>query len=239
MINSPRVSIITSIYKASEFLFDFLLDVKRQSIFPNSEVLILDANEDQDNEDFKIISKFEGIPNFKYTHIGKCSVYEAWNKGVELARSPIITNWNVDDRRCVSSLEHQVNFLENNKNIDLCYGQLKISNTKNETFEDCNSNRFWPTLEGTLENQLRHNSPHCLPVWRKDVHDRFGMFDESYFSASDYDMWFRILKGGGNLKKLDEVVGVYYENSKSISRNRKTIDEALNEVFSLRKKYSI
>lgn len=239
MINSPRVSIITSIYKASEFLFDFLLDVKRQSIFPNSEVLILDANEDQDNEDFKIISKFEGIPNFKYTHIGKCSVYEAWNKGVELARSPIITNWNVDDRRCVSSLEHQVNFLENNKNIDLCYGQLKISNTKNETFEDCNSNRFWPTLEGTLENQLRHNSPHCLPVWRKDVHDRLGMFDESYFSASDYDMWFRILKGGGNLKKLDEVVGVYYENSKSISRNRKTIDEALNEVFSLRKKYSI
>ena len=238
MIDSPRVSIITSVYKASEFLFDFLLDVKRQSIFPNSEVLILDANEDQDNEDFKIISKFEGIPNFKYTHIGKCSVYEAWNKGVELARSPIITNWNVDDRRCVGSLEHQVNFLENNKDIDLCYGRLKISNIKNETFEDCKSNRFWAALDGTIENQLKHNSPHCLPVWRKDVHDRFGIFNESYFSASDYDMWFRVLKGGGCLKKLNEIVGVYYENPKSISRNRKTLEKALKEVFLIREKYS-
>ena len=78
-----------------------------------------------------------------------------------------------------------------------------------------------------------------MPVWRKDVHDRFGMFDESYFSASDYDMWFRILKGEGKLKKLDRLVGIYYENPKSISRNIKTLEKALNEVVSVRKKYSI
>lgn len=238
MIDSSRVSVITSVFKASEFLFDFFLDLKRQSIFPECEVLILDANEDVDNEDYKIISQFSSLPNIKYKHVGKCSVYEAWNKAVKLSKAPIITNWNVDDRRSVSSLEYQVNYLEKNKDVDLCYGTLKISNKKNEIFEDCKSNRFWPTYEGTLENQLKHNSPHCLPVWRKDVHDRFGMFDESYFSASDYDMWFRILQGGGNLKKLDETVGVYYENSKSISRNSKTLEKALKEVFSLRKKYS-
>ena len=82
---TPRVTVITSIYKASEFLFDFLLDVKRQSIFSESEILLLDANEDPDNEDAKTISKFKGIPNFKYSYIGKCSVYEAWNKCIKLA----------------------------------------------------------------------------------------------------------------------------------------------------------
>ena len=235
---TPRVTVITSIYKASEFLFDFLLDVKRQSIFSESEILLLDANEDPDNEDAKTISKFKGTPNFKYSYIGKCSVYEAWNKGVKLAEAPVITNWNVDDRREISSLNYQVKFLEDNKEVDLCYGLLKISNHKNEIFENCGTGRIWASLDGTLENQLKHNSPHCMPVWRKDVHDRFGMFDESYFSASDYDMWFRILKGGGKLKKLDRLVGIYYENPKSISRNRKTLEKALSEVSKVRSNYS-
>lgn len=237
MIDKFRVSVITSVYNSSDFLFDFLLDVKRQSIFPETELLLLDANKEKDNDDYKIISKFLDIENVKYHYIGECPVYKAWNVGIDLSSSPIITNWNTDDRRSWNSLQHQVEFLENNKDVDLCYGELKISSIKNETFENCKSNRFWPTFEGTIDNQFKHNSPHCLPVWRKDVHDRFGMFDESYFSAADYDMWFRILEGGGKLKKLDELVGLYYENSKSISRNPKNLREAISEVVAVRKKY--
>lgn len=239
MIDSPRVSIITSVYKCSDFLFEFFLDVKRQSIFTECELLIIDANEDVDNEDYKIISQFLSLPNIKYKHVGKCSVYEAWNIGIKLAKSEILTNWNTDDRRKWNSLGYQVEYLENNKEVDLCYGLLKISNCKNELFEDCNTGKVWASLDGNLENQLKHNSPHCMPVWRKDVHDKFGMFDESYFSASDYDMWFRILKGGGNLKKLDKLVGVYYENQKSISRNRKTLEKAMDEVRSVVEKYTV
>lgn len=238
MIDSPRVSIITSVYKCSDFLFEFFLDVKRQSIFTECELLIIDANEDVDNEDYKIISQFLSLPNIKYKHVGKCSVYEAWNIGVKLAKSEIVTNWNTDDRRKWNSLGYQVEYLENNKDVDLCYGELKVSNIKNETFEYCNSNQYWPTYEGTLENQLLHNSPHCLPVWRKDIHDRFGMFNESYFSAADYDMWFRILKGGGKMKKLKEEVGLYYANPNSISRKSSTYDKAVQEVVSVREIYN-
>ena len=232
----PRVSVITSIFKASSFLFDFLVDVKRQSIFSESQVLLLDANED--DEDLSIIEPFLNIPNFHYHRLGKCSVYKAWNKGIDLASSSIITNWNTDDRRSWNSLEKQVKFLEQNPNIDLCYGLTKLSQKPNENFEDCPTISIWPALEGTLENQLKHNSPHCLPVWRKDVHDRFGKFDESYFSAADYDMWFRILKGGGEIKKIEELIGVYYENPTSISRNPENHQRAVAEVMEIKQKYS-
>jgi len=233
----PRVSVITSVYNCSEFLFDFFLDLRKQSIFPECEVLILDANKEEDSDDYKIISQFLDIPNIKYHYIGDCSVYKAWNIGIKLSEAPIITNWNTDDRRKWNSLETQVSFLEENKDVDLCYGVLKISNTKNEDFENCKTNRYWATFEGSLENQLRHNSPHCLPVWRKDVHDKYGFFDESYFCAADYDMWFRILKGGGKLEKIDEELGVYYENPGSISRNRTTYEKAIEEVMKVKEIY--
>ena len=134
-------------------------------------------------------------------------------------------------------LQKQVEFLDQNKEVDVCYGELLISNVPNQKFEFCGSNRKWPTLEGTLENQLRHNSPHCLPMWRKSIHDDVGLFDTKYFSAADYDMWFKVLKNGGKLAKMDEIVGLYYENPTSISRNKKTLSRAISEVNEVRSKY--
>lgn len=232
-----RVSVLTSIYNSIDFLEDFFLDVKRQSMFCESEILILDANET--DEDYQVVKKFLHFDNIKYIKLKpKCSVYEAWNIGIKMSTSPILTNWNTDDRRSYNSLDTQVSFLENNSDVDLCYGMLKTSKTPNEQFEYCGSDKIWPCLEGTLENQIKHNSPHCLPVWRKSVHDRFGLFDESYFSASDYDMWFKILKGGGKLKMIEEVLGLYYENPNSISRNVLNLEKAIKEVSKIRKIYS-
>lgn len=231
----PRVTVLASIYKSSEFLFNFLLDIKKQNILSQMEILFLDAN--PDDSDLEIIKPFLYYSNFKHIKVENSTVYEAWNRGVKLANSDIITNWNCDDRRAYGSLEKQVKFLEDNKDIDVCYGNLKISNKANESFSDCKSNRYWPVLEGTLENQLKHNSPHCLPVWRKSIHERFGMFNTKYFSAADYDMWFRVLEGGGKLGKMDEVVGLYYENPTSISRNKKTLSRAISEVNEVRSKY--
>jgi hypothetical protein len=230
-----RVSIITSIYNSSEFLHQFLIDVKRQTIFGQSEVLLLDCNDD--DSDYKIIEPFLSFGNFKYHKLGKCSVYEAWNSGINLSSSDILTNWNTDDRRSFNSLEKQVSFLENDIECDLCYGHTLISEIPNEIFEFSTSQKYHPALDGTLENQMRHNSPHCLPVWRKSIHERFGKFDTKYFSSADYDMWFRILKGGGKMKAIDDLVGLYYKNPNGVSSSLNNIDKAYEEVIEIRNKY--
>jgi hypothetical protein len=231
-----RASIITSIYNSSEFLYHFLIDAKRQTIFNDCEFLLLDCNVDNDN-DYEIIKPFLSFDNFKYHKLDKCGVYEAWNQGIDLSSSNILTNWNTDDRRAFNSLEKQVVFMEANQDCDVCYGPTLISEVANEVFEFCTSTIYYPALEGTLENQLAHNSPHCLPVWRKSIHERFGKFDTKYFSAADYDMWFRILKGGGKISALKEYVGVYYKNPIGISSNKRTLEKAMNEVLEIRKKY--
>ena len=230
-----RVSVITSIYKSEEFLFDWFLDIKRQSIFSEAEFILLDCNED--DSDLSTIQKFLPSSNIKYHKLGYCSVYEAWKKGIELSSSDLLTNWNTDDRRSVSSLSSQVSFLEKNLDVDVCYGPTLVTKIPNETFEFCGSNLVYQSLDGSLENLMRNNSPHCLPVWRKSVHNRFGIFDTSYFSAADYDMWFRVLTGGGKIAPIEETVGLYYENPNGISTNLASLDRAIKEVFSIRDKY--
>jgi hypothetical protein len=233
---SYRVSVITSIYRSQKFLFDWFLDIKRQSIFPECEFILLDCN--NDDFDFSIIEKFLPSANIKYHKLGYCSVYEAWNKGVELSSSNLLTNWNTDDRRSSDSLSKQVLFLENNADVDVCYGPTLITNVPNEIFEFCQSDLIHPVLESSIENLLKHNSPHCLPMWRKSIHDRFGLFDTSYFSASDYDMWLRVLFGGGKMHPIEDIVGLYYRNPSGISSSSSSLDRALKEVFSIRKKYT-
>jgi glycosyltransferase involved in cell wall biosynthesis len=230
-----RVSVIVSIFKAGQFIDHFLQDIRRQSIFHECEFLLLDAGS-PDNE-YSSIEAYLSYPNIKYINIGNCSVYEAWNRGIELSSSDLLTNWNTDDRRSYNSLQKQVEFLELNTDSDVCYGQTIISYKENEFFEFCQSKEIYQALDGTIENQLMHNSPHCLPVWRKSIHDRFGLFDLSYFSGADYDMWFRVLKGGGKLNNVDCTVGLYYRNPFGVSSNKNTLQKAIDEVLLIRKKY--
>lgn len=235
-MSAPVISVITSIYDGSKFLFDFLCDVKRQSIFKDIEVLLLDANED--DRDFKTIEPFLDFPQFKYHRVGKCSIYEAWNKGTELAASSLLTNWNIDDRRAYNSLEHQVSFMKENEDCDVCYGPTIISEIPNEIFEFTRFQATFPAWDGTKENMLKHNSPHCLPVWRKSIHERFGYFDTSYRYAADYDLWLRVLLGGGNLRTIGKTTGLYFRNPEGLSSGSKTLQAALEEVWAVRKKYA-
>ena len=236
-MKKPRVSIITSIYKSSKFLFDFLLDVKRQSIFNDSEVLLLDANQHDANEDYEIIKPFLDIENFKYLKVGEKTVYETWNIGIEISKSEIICNWNTDDRRSIFSLEKQVEFLEKNIEYDVCYGPSLITSKPNDIFETTTSKEVFPAFESTLENHYYHNSPHCFPVWRKSIHDRFGLFDTSYKSAADYDMWFKLLKNQCKFKNLHQLVGLYYYNPDGISTNLKNKSHVSKEENDIRNKY--
>jgi len=235
----PRVSVIVSIFKSKDFLFDLLKDIQRQTIFPEAEILLIDCNDESYKEDFEILSPFLSIKNFIYYKIDPCNVYHAWNIGVDCSTAPLLTNWNTDDRRAYNSLQYQVEYMEKNLDCDVCYGPTLISYIPNEIFEYCQSKEVFCALEGTLENQLQHNSPHCLPVWRKSIHERFGKFDENYFSAADYDMWFKVLKGGGSLQNLEKLIGVYYRNPIGISSSNNSFSKALDEVKQLREKYKL
>ena len=77
-----------------------------------------------------------------------------------------------------------------------------------------------------------------MPVWKKNLHYKFGWFDESYKTAADADMWLRCAVGGAKIKLVNHPVGLYFENPTGRSTNPNTLKEMIQEVHEMRKKYS-
>jgi glycosyltransferase involved in cell wall biosynthesis len=232
-----ELTVITSVFNSESFLEHFFKDIKRQSIFTDCKFLMLDANS-TDNSRQIILEQCIKYDNIQYCPAGDRNIYATWNLGIYLSDTEFLTNWNTDDRRGVNSLERQLSFLKESDDCDLCYGRTLWVDTSNVNAEDCDPKNEAPCFPATIESMLRFNSPHCLPVWRKSLHDRFGYFDDSFFSAGDYEMWMRALSRGSKFGMLDLVVGAYYRNPKGISSNPDNLDRAVAEVMKIREIYA-
>lgn len=229
----PKASIITSVYNGEKFLVGFFENVLRQSCIDDVEIVILDACSNDSSSE--IISNFSH-PSIKYTLLGeRLPVTETMNLAIDKAESEILTFWNVDDRRNSSSLERQIQYMNTNPDCDISYGRVAWSFIENQTFEENSLTEIYPSSPATKESLLINNSPNCLPLWRKSLHDELGYFNTEYGTASDYEFWMRCLTHNKRFDQFFEVVGSYYYNPQGLSTcaNSKNAQES----HAIREKY--
>ncbi|MDB4314570.1 glycosyltransferase [bacterium] len=231
------VTVITSVLNSSEFLDQFIENMEAQTIFDDCEFMFLDADSDDDSRD-KILKAVQKHKNVQYWNVGRKKIYPTWNIGVKLAKTPYITNWNTDDRRTPHSLEVQRDCLADNEDVDLCYGITLWTTEPNKNLSETHTTDQFPCLEPSLESLLQVNSPHCMPMWTKRLHEKYGLFNEDFFSAGDYELWLRAMKNGSKFMKINNVVGSYYRNPTGISSNPETIDRAVEEVLQIKQFYN-
>ncbi|HIO73631.1 MAG TPA: glycosyltransferase, partial [Flavobacteriales bacterium] len=223
----PSVSIITSVYNGDEFIRPFLEDITRQTIFKDKcQLVLVDANSPGSEEEVikEYMDKFP--ENIVYKKLDEDpGIYGAWNVGVELSTGDFITNANLDDRKAANSLERHAKELFLNDDVDLVYADLLITDKPNETFEENNSNnRRYNFPPFTFDNLKAINMPHSNPMWRKEVHEKYGLFDDKYRSAGDWEMWLRAASKGSKFKKIEDVLGLYYYNPDGISTNSENFE---------------
>jgi hypothetical protein len=245
-----KISIITSILNGKEFIKGFLEDVERQTIFKDCQLIMIDANSDDYLETEKHIhaftqkhdnaSYYKIILDDDYQERRIPGVYKVWNMGIqEYAESEMLTNWNIDDRRHPKNLQLHYEALTQNPSIDLAYAPVLETNSPNETMENNSAEVMLDFPEFSLETLLQSiNMPHNGPCWRSSIHDAYGYFDESFFSAGDYDMWCRAALDGSIFGKIcNEPLGLYYRNPEGISSKASTLDKAIKEVMDVRTKH--
>lgn len=232
-----KCSIFCSFYKGEKFIESYLKDVLKQTIFDDIEFIFLDCDSPENEKEY-IIPLTNQYTNIKYHKLDSDpGLYAAWNKAIQLCSSDIIGNWNIDDRKSINSIEILINRLIKKTDIDVVYGITYVSNIANESYEDNEYNVIYPYLPHSLTNLLNNNSPHCMPLWRKSLHDRFGYFDESYMSAADGEFWLRCAFGGAKLELVNHPIGLYYHNPTGRSTNPEHLNKCLEEVNYMRKKY--
>jgi hypothetical protein len=218
----PKISIITSIYDGDEFIEPFLKDIINQTVFKEKcELILINANSPGNEE--PVIKKYlEKYPNnIIYKKLDSDpGIYGVWNIGIDLSTGEYVTNANLDDRKAPNSLEVHAKSLYVNENIDLVYADMFITDKPNETYENNSSEgRKYNFPEYTVNNLKMTNMPHASPMWRKNYHKKYGLFNDKYKSAGDWEMWLRGATKGSQFKKIQQVLGLYYFNPKGISTN--------------------
>ncbi len=232
-----KCSIFCSFYKGQKFIESYLDNLIEQTIFKDIEFIFLNCNSPENEEQYilPLIQEYSNIQYFKLNN--DPGLYAGWNIAIKKCSSSIIGNWNIDDRKNKEGLEILLHQFDKDQELDLVYGFTYVSHKANEKYIDNNYTQIYPYLPHSFENLLRNNSPHCMPLWKKSLHDRFGYFDENYKTAADGDFWLRCAVGGATIKMVNHPVGLYYENPTGRSTNPETLKEMVGEVNSMRSQY--
>lgn len=233
-----KCSIFCPLYKGEKFVNGYIDDMLRQTVFNKTEFIFLDCNSPENERSIlePLSQKYENVIYKKLNN--DPGIYAAWNISVKMCSSDIVGNWNIDDRKSSNSLEILLKPFERDESLDLVYGLTYVSTEPNERYENNTYEHVYPCLPHSLKNLLINNSPHCMPLWKKSLHDRFGCFDENYRTASDGDMWLRSAVGGAKIYMVNHPVGLYYYNPQGISTNPENLVKMVAEVQEMRKKYT-
>jgi hypothetical protein len=248
---TPRISFVTSLFKGGDFLRGYLENISLSAALADGEIIIVDANPDTTDE--LVIKKFieenKVFSNrIKYIHLEKDpGLYKCWNIGIENSSGAYITNANIDDRRDPYHTLKLINFLDKNeKYAGVCGDLSAVDSGSLENYFSIIRNQIWfNDIENgdVTKNDFfvknkdeisSRNIMHCMPIWRKSLHDKYGYFDEDTFGTSaDWEFWLRCSEAREIFYHLTNSFGIYFINPNS--HNRRDIASIAKESEIIKK----
>jgi glycosyltransferase involved in cell wall biosynthesis len=227
----PKVSVIVPLYKGEKYIEGFLKDMEQQTIFDSCELIIINANSPENEEDF-ILPFVERNSNVLYEKLDYvASVMETENMAIEMSTGEYIAQACVDDRHSAESLEILAKQLYFNPHIDLAYGDCLETRRPNETFDENSSDGQLyehSQKEFTKENMIKC-LPGPMPMWRKNIHAKIGVFNPQLRRAGDWEFFLRMVDSGSQFKKVDVPIGLYYHNSEGLSTAKSGFKDKIKE----------
>lgn len=181
----PKISIITVTYNSASTLTETLQSVQLQD-YPNIEHIVIDGN--SQDETVQIIKSFPHIA--KWISEEDCGLYDAMNKGVQLATGDIIGILNSDDLYAHTRVLSKIAERFMTSNIDALYGDLHYVNASNTN----KVIRVWKSGKFKRSNFIfGWMPPHPTFFVKKDVYRQAGHFNISLKRSADYELMLRIL----------------------------------------------
>ncbi len=114
-------------------------------------------------------------------------IYNAMNKGIRAATNDVIGILNSDDRYVHPTVLRDVSAVLGDPNIDACYSDLIYRN------EHGLITRTWIAGKNSRINwHLGWMPPHPTFFVKKTVYDMYGLFQENYSIAADYELMLRL-----------------------------------------------
>jgi glycosyltransferase involved in cell wall biosynthesis len=189
-------TVITVSYNGGKTIKKAIESVLNQT-YSNFEYVIIDGNSNDNTlsiiKSFEPLFKEKGI-SYKWISEKDSGIYDAWNKGVNLATGKWISFLGSDDYYIKNALEAYYETISNNKNVDYDFVHSNVKLVNGEKVVKI-YNRTWSW------KQFKRNMsiPHVGGFHNSKYFETYGLFDASYKVAGDYEM---LLRAKQNLKVL-------------------------------------
>ena len=190
MAQPPLVSIITIVYNGEKHLEHTIQSVLNQTYQP-IEYIIIDGGS-TDNS-LSIIKRYEHRLAYWISEKDN-GISDAFNKGLRRASGEFIGLINADDWYEPDTVEKVVAEIGNN---DIVYGDMKLYKTGQVDFV-LKGNHLYLAKEMTIN--------HPTVFVKKSCYENFGLFDERYKCAMDYELLLRMMTRHCKFKYIPSIL---------------------------------
>lgn len=207
--DTPLVSIITTTYNHGKFIIDCIRSVQAQTLSSWEMIIVDDGSTDHTEE---IVKNFTGsdsrVQYHRQQNKGIFNLYQSYNFALHHSRGKYIAILEADDLWAPERLEKQVQIMESNPEVVLCWGRSE--HVKSDDLEyvykihpapakEETENYYFNEPCGSILNVMYFES--CMPpltfLIRKDALLKIGGFIQyPDIPATDFSTVFELSKTG-------------------------------------------
>ena len=189
MKNKPKVSVIIPARDVENFIGRAIESVLNQT-FKNFEIVIVDDM--SSDRTFTIAKQYAAKDSRIRVYKNKKQLFIAGslNKGLKLAKAPIIARMDADDVSMPRRLEIQYKYLSSHPKLAIIGANMLVVDINGKSM----SERKYPTKSKDLKKVMFRYSPFSHPVvmYRKAAILEFGGYKLGIFPCEDIDLWFKV-----------------------------------------------
>jgi glycosyltransferase involved in cell wall biosynthesis len=190
-VTAPLVSVIVPVYNGERYLRDALSSAAAQD-YESLETVVVD---DGSVDGTPTIA--QAMPNVGYVRQPHGGLAAAKNHGISVARGDFITFLDADDVIPPDKVTIQVRYLVAHPHVGCVLGRQEIVFDKIAQPTWMTRDLVYGDLDGI---------PLVSAMFRRDVFDVVGGFDEQYLHAEDRDLFVRMREHGVQIEVLPNLV---------------------------------
>lgn len=206
------VSIVIPTFRRPDYLDRLLKSISLQT-YQDFEIIIVDDNSPNWNKYREVIDRYKAIfTNFHVIHKKtNKGAPDSRNIGIRNAKHALIALVDDDDEWMPEKLALQVSFMNQEPvSTGLLFTGARVH------FDDKDEEKLWlPNSSVYSLNDLLKECfiPSPTVMVRAEAINNAGLFDTSFLSCQDWDMWLRISQAGYAIKAIDQPLAIYHKHS--------------------------
>jgi len=214
---SPRVSVIMPAYNVKPFVAESIESVLGQTYRDYELVIVDDGSTDGTAA---LLQHYAAVypDRIRLLLQGNRGPSSARNSGLRVAAGAVYAFLDSDDIWAPAYLAEQMRILETEPDVDIVTGNafLRGGAADGRTARPFPDPRPAPDLMQIL---LDDEAIFIMTVFRREVLDSVGGFDEDLHTNEDYDLWIRAARAGFRFRRNPRPLGWYRRRGGSLSAN--------------------